>query len=78
MTVKYSVQVLSKTMFVALSQYGSPDTSEAARFCHMISKFFDWLNVRSTTAAVKKSGISFFNPTVMLMIKGYIGLEIHF
>ena len=57
MTVKYSVQVLSKTMFVALSQYGSPDESEAARFCHMINKFFDWLNVRSTTAAVKERNI---------------------
>ena len=57
MTVKYTVQVLSKTMFVALSQYGSSDASEAARFCHMINKFFDWLNVRSTTAAVKERNI---------------------
>ena len=28
MTVKYAVQALSKTMFIALSRYGSPDTSE--------------------------------------------------
>ena len=54
MTVKYAVQVLSKTMLIAVSQYGSPDTSETARFYYMINNFFDFLNVRSTTEAVKK------------------------
>ena len=39
MTVKHAVQVLSKTMFTALNQYGSPDTSDTARFCYMINKF---------------------------------------
>ena len=54
MTFKYAVQALSKTMFTALSQYGSPDTPEAARFCYMINNFFDCLNVRCTTEVVKK------------------------
>ena len=40
-------------MFIALSQYGSPDTSETTRFCHMINNLFGCLNVRSTTEAVK-------------------------
>ena len=62
MTVKYAVHVLSKTMFIALSQYGSPDASETVQFCYMINHFFDCLNVRSTTEAVKK-GITFFNLT---------------
>ena len=53
MTVKYAVQVLSKTVYCS-SQYGNPDTSETARFCYMINDFFDCLNVRSTTEAVKK------------------------
>ena len=52
-TVKYAAQVLSKTMLIALSQYGSPDTSETARLSYMINNFFDGLNVRSTTEAVK-------------------------
>ena len=54
MTVKYAVQILIKTIFIALSQYGSPDTSETVRFCYMTSNFFDCLNARSTTEAVKK------------------------
>ena len=54
MTVECVVQVLSKTMLIAVSQYGSPDTSETARFYYMINDFFDCLNVRSATEAVKK------------------------
>ena len=77
MTVKCAVQILIKTIFIALSQYGSPDTSETVRFCYMTSNFFDCLNARSTTEAVK-NGITFFNLAVMLMIKGYSGLEIYF
>ena len=39
MTVKYAAQVLSKTMLIAESQYGSPDTSETARLCYMLTTF---------------------------------------
>ena len=54
MTVKYAVQILSKTMLVALSAFETPESTATVEFCEMIDSFFDCLNLRSLTEGRRK------------------------
>lgn len=47
MTVKYAVQVFSKSMSIALSEFGPKQATETAIYCKMWDSFFDCLNVRN-------------------------------
>ena len=47
MNVSLAVQVMSKTMSLALKQYFAKGADETAKLCEMINEFFDCLNVRS-------------------------------
>jgi hypothetical protein len=55
MKVNLAAQVLSNTVATALRRhYPSGETEETAKFCEMVNKFFDCLNVRSTTEHTRK------------------------
>ncbi len=55
MKVNLSAQVLSNTMALALQRFfPDGDAEQTARFCEMVNKFFDCLNVRSSTEHVRK------------------------
>ena len=47
MKVNLAAQVLSSTMAAALTKFGVPEASATARYCSMMDKFFDCLNVGS-------------------------------
>ena len=54
MHVNLAVQVLSATMSSVLTSFGPPDVAGAAKFCGMLDKFFDCMNVRSLTEHERK------------------------
>ena len=54
MRVHLAAQVLSDTVAVCLDKFGPPEASATAKFCSMMDKFFDCLNVRNTTEHVFK------------------------
>ena len=62
MTVKFAVQVLSKSMSTALNLYGSTETSETSKYCENLNNFFDCLNVRSLDEAKKLLRNEFLKP----------------
>ena len=49
--VRLAAQVLSTTVSKVLSNYGPADAAGTAEFCLMFDKFFDNMNVSSTTAS---------------------------
>ena len=51
MNVRLAAQVLSTTVSKFLSNYGPADAAGTAEFCLMFDKFFDNMNVSSTTAS---------------------------
>ena len=51
MNVWLAAQVLSTTVSKVLSNYGPADAAGTAEFCLMFDKFFDNMNVSSTTAS---------------------------
>ena len=59
MKVKLAVQVLSKSVAIALRETGREDVIGTAVFCEMMNGFFDCTNVRSLTEHQKK------NPFIM-------------
>ena len=61
MNVKLAAQVLSTSVSVALQTFAPPETLETAKFCEMMDKYFDCLNVRNTTEAISKQK-PFLNP----------------
>ena len=48
MNVKLAVQVLSDSIYHALTTYGPPEAVATTRFCKMFDSFFDCINVRNT------------------------------
>ena len=54
MNVKLAVQVLSDSVYQALTTYGPPEAVETARFCKMFDSFFDCINVRNTCEVILK------------------------
>ena len=48
MNVKLAAQILSSTVSCTLQKFGPPDAQGTAKFCEMMDKFFDCLNVRNT------------------------------
>ena len=50
MNVRSAAQVLSTTVSKVLSNYGPPNAVKTAAFCLILDKFFDIMNVSSTTA----------------------------
>ena len=50
MNVRLAAQVLSTTVSKVLSNYGPANAVRTAAFCLMFDKFFDIMNVSSTTA----------------------------
>ena len=55
MRVSYAVQVLSRTMSLALTHYfPNGEADETAKLCSLINDFFDMCNVRSTTECTRK------------------------
>ena len=54
MTVTFAVQVISRSMSVALREFGSSDTEEKATYCQNLDSFFDCVNVRSPAEADRK------------------------
>ena len=61
MNVKLAAQVLSTSVSVALQTFAPPEALETAKFCEMMDKYFDCLNVRNTTEAISKQK-PFLNP----------------
>ena len=61
MKVKLAVQVLSKSVAIALRESGKEDVIGIAQFCEMMNGFFDCTNVRSLTEHVRKKN-SFIRP----------------
>ena len=45
--VNLAAEVLSSTMAAVLTKFGAPEASATAKYCSMMDKFFDCLNVRS-------------------------------
>ena len=48
MRVNLAAQVLSATVAAVLKNYGPPEAAGTAKYCEMVDKFFDCLNVRNT------------------------------
>ena len=61
MKVKLAVQVLSKSVAIALRESGKEDVTGTAQFCEMMNGFFDCTNVRSLTEHIRKKN-SFIMP----------------
>ena len=55
MNVKLAAQVLSSTVGNTMTQYGSPEFTETAKFCCMMDSFFDIVNIRNTSEFETKS-----------------------
>ena len=55
MNVRLAAQVLSTTVSKVLSSYGPANAAGTAEFCLMFHKFFDIMNVSSTTASSRES-----------------------
>ena len=53
--------VLSTSVSVALQTFAPTETLETAKFCEMMDKYFDCLNVRNTTETISKQ-TPFLNP----------------
>ena len=49
MRIRLAAQVLSETVGSILNSFSSPDMQGTAKFCLMVDKSFDCLNVRNTT-----------------------------
>jgi hypothetical protein len=60
MKVKLAVQVLSKSVAIALRETGNEEVTGTAEFCEMMNGFFDCTNVRSLTEYQRKK-----NPFIM-------------
>ena len=54
MRVDLAAQVLSASMAAIIRQYGGPELTATAKYCEMVDKFFDCLNVRSTAEHIRK------------------------
>ena len=54
MRVRLAAQVLSQTVGTCLNNFGPPGTAGTTKFCIMMDKFFDCLNVRNTTECTTK------------------------
>ena len=54
-TVKFPVPVLNETTAKIPETFGTTETSETAKYCHMLDQFFDCLNVRSLEKHQKKT-----------------------
>ena len=54
MNVRLAAQVLSESVYQALTSYGPPEASGTAKYCQMLDKFFDCLNVKNTVEASTK------------------------
>ena len=61
MKVKLAVQVLSKSVAIALRETAKEDVTGTAEFCEMMNGFFDCTNVRSLTEHVRKKN-AFIKP----------------
>ena len=61
MKVKLAVQVLSKSVAIALRETGKEDVTGTAVFCEMINGFYDCTNVRSLIEHVRKKN-AFIKP----------------
>ena len=48
MRVRLAAQVLSETVGSVLNQFGPPEAAGTAKFCIMMDKFLDCLNVKNT------------------------------
>ena len=55
MNVRLAAQVLSESVFKALTTCGPPEAIGTAVFCRMLDHFFDCLNVKNTAEAVSKA-----------------------
>ena len=54
MNVRLVAEVISTTVSKVLSNYGPADTAGTAEFCLMFDKFFDIMNVSSTTVSSRE------------------------
>ena len=61
MNVRLAAQVLSESVFSALSTFGPPESKATAEYCLMFDKFFDCMNVRNSAETVSKRK-SFLKP----------------
>ena len=52
--MKLAVQVLSRSVAIALQESADNDVRETAKFCLMLNDFFDCANVRSLNEHVNK------------------------
>ena len=54
MRVDLAAQILSSTMASVLSHHGGNELSGTSKYCDMIDKFFDCMNVRSVSEHIRK------------------------
>ena len=54
MRVNLAAQVLSETVGNVLNNFGPEETAGIGKFCLMMDKFFDCLNVRNTKEHITK------------------------
>ena len=54
MNVRLAAQVLSESVYQALTSYGPPEACGTAKYCQMLDKFFDCLNAKNTVEASTK------------------------
>ena len=72
MNVRLAAQVLSESVFKALTTYGPPEAIGIAVFCRMSDNFFARLNVKNTAEAVSKAK-PFLKPWDFLMMNVSLG-----
>ena len=58
MNVKLAAQVLSNSVATALATFGPEEAKETAKFCYMMDRFFDCLNIRNKTEHIVKKKAS--------------------
>ena len=61
MKVRLAVQVLSKSVAIALRETAKEDVTRTAEFCEMMNGFFDCTNARSLTEHVRRKN-AFIKP----------------
>ena len=54
MRVRLAAQILSNSVGICLNEFGPPEAVGTAKFCIMMDKFFDYLNVKNTKECILK------------------------
>ena len=74
MRVYLAAQVLSNTVYTVLSHFESKESAETANLCYFMDRFFDCLNVRSSTEweCKRKPFLKLYTSIDMNDLNGYV------